>query len=120
MAERNDNKGTQTSLASKNLDRNPWNISRHLPESDDLEELRRCFNLVWKEFYNVEQAATTISQQLFSNMRSASSFSSSADAAALVPAWTRSISPPFALIACNPDGSIMVDSRGYGVIQKVL
>jgi hypothetical protein len=96
----------------------PWNIARHLPESNEPEELRRCFNLVWQEFYVAEtaaqQAATNINDKL--NQTSSSNAAQAAD----VPPWTKHLTPPFAVLACNTNGSTLVDQRGYGVLLKVL
>jgi hypothetical protein len=98
--------------------KSPWSLTRYLPASDDIEELRRCFNLVWSEFYLVSAAAATITSQI-SSLSSAQS-SASSSLVASVPAWTKTISPPFGIIALNPDGTTTIDARGYGIIQKVL
>jgi hypothetical protein len=101
--------------------KSPWNITRHIPSSSELEELRRCFNLVWNEFYRVEAAADGVVNTLQSKISNqVSSSSSSFSGSASVPAWTKTIGPPFGIITLNPDGSVLTDSRGYGIIQKVL
>jgi hypothetical protein len=103
--------------------KSPWSLPRHLPETNDVEELRRFANLVWNKFYDLEQQTATVSSAVMSNSSNTSSGGTSNPAlnsSALIPAWTKTISPPFAILQCNLDGTLKIDSRGYGYIQKVL
>jgi hypothetical protein len=104
-------------------DKSPWSIPRHLPESNNLEELRRFANLVWNQFYSLQQQTATVSSQVMSNASGGSSgggASTKPDTTVPAPGWVYTIAPPFAVLRCNTDGSMKVDSRGYGYIQKVL
>jgi len=113
------NSNTSRNVAASS--RSPWSFTRHLPESNDVEELRRFANRISDELYQLRQETSTVSSQVLSNIPQTTSATAGAlNASALIPAWTKTIAPPFAVLACNADGSLQTDSRGYGYIRKVL
>ncbi len=94
---------------------------RHLPQNTGLQELTRVFNRVQDEVERLTQSSTgsTRSSMVFSNAFSPLGVGS-ASSSVTVPAWVRSLNPPFAVLSCSNLGELSIDSDGCGILKTVL
>ena len=89
---------------------------RHLPASNDTEEIRRCINHVYSLIYNNRSETSTqasaanqaVSSQAVSPVQNVSS------------GWWQSIVPPIGLLNIDASGNLVLDAQGRATIRAVL
>jgi hypothetical protein len=94
---------------------------RYLPQRNELQEHTRVINRVWDEIDRLNQSLTggTKTRVVFSNAPSLLGVGS-VSASVSIPAWIRTLTPPFAVLDCNNLGELATDTDGCGILKMVL
>jgi len=98
---------------------NPWDFTRHLPNSNDVTELRRCLNQVWTTFYQFTNNQTLNLPQNKQGSSGAGGIGGGGTFMYTVPIWVQTLKTPFGVIQLDSSGIATKTAEGYGTIQVV-
>lgn len=92
-------------------------ITRHLPANNEPAELRRVLNRVWDTFDRLQAGNGASVVNVIQGSGGGAVITAPSGGGA--PAWTKTLSPPFAVFALDSSGELITDSDGYATLVKV-
>jgi hypothetical protein len=91
-------------------------IARHLPVDNGVEELRRVLNHVYNAIQNNMATTTVVTQQIAQTATGSMSLSSGSGAGG----WWTGVTPPFAFLATDSSGDLVLDADGCATLVKIV